>query len=137
MLPPARGLAYASGALLLLSGVSGSLGGLGGVLDAASLHPSMGEFAGAARHALGVVAALGGVSVLAGGFLAGRTPRAVPAVLIGLGSGAGLLEFLARLALAWAVAPRGPLPPELGVSATLAGVGTLLALAAQARLWWR
>lgn len=127
-------LAYVGGVLLLVGGGAGSA--VFYVLltaMAAELVPELGPAFRVLQLAFLLVAALGGASVLVGGYLAEtRRPRLLCSTFIALGAGMGL----AGLALQLVSLVRGQGDPAQFARGwlTVAGLGTVFALLAQVRL---
>ncbi|HDI01200.1 MAG TPA: hypothetical protein ENF78_02080 [Candidatus Bathyarchaeota archaeon] len=95
----AVGLAVAGGFVLILSGVSGSLGLYGFLLSLlASMLPPPYDFAAyLALMALSILASLGGATVIAGGYLMYTGHLGLGRTLVSIGSGAGVIGFAALL----------------------------------------
>ena len=86
------------------------------------------------RVVLAAIAALGGTSVLIGGYLAEkRRPRFVCSTFISIGAGLALIGFVVQLGAA-IVGKGSTLGYVASIVTTVTGVGSLLALLAQVRL---
>lgn len=131
---PPEGLAYLGGVLLLVGGGGGSAAFYVLLTSlAAELVPGLGPVFRALQFAFVLVAALGGASVLVGGYLVEkRRPRLLCSTFIALGAGMGL----AGLALQVVSLVRGHGDPAQFARGwlTVAGLGTVFALLAQVRL---
>lgn len=133
---PASKFAILGGILLLAAGASGSATFFVGAITLGAdyfpdfLRPALAALASVLRF----VAALGGISVVVGGFLAARhAPRLLCSILITLGAGVGLVGFAFHVAMLLAQG-QGLFPILAGFAAGLAGIGALLALIAQIKL---
>lgn len=123
--------AYAGGFLLLLTGGTGAAALIR--FGWALLHegfPTLGRLLAPVFLSLLILAALGGLTVLLGGYLLQRGKRRWARFLIGLGAGAGLLGLVLHLLLI-SLSGGNPIQEVLSIASTLHGVGLLLAVYAQ------
>jgi hypothetical protein len=127
---------YASGLLLILGGSSGSAASYLAVADLAGplARTPLGPVVEGLKQLLVLFATLGGTSVLIGGYLAEkRAHTLLCSAFVALGCGLGLLGAAQDVA-ALAAHPSGLVGYLTGFGRGLAGLGTLLGLAAQVRL---
>jgi hypothetical protein len=92
-------LALVAGFLMILAGLTGSIGILGMAFSELQLHfPAYADAIGLVLLILTVIASLGGVAVILGGFLVWRDRLTTGKLLIGLGAGIGLITLVVGLA---------------------------------------
>jgi hypothetical protein len=96
------------GGLLLIAGVHGSLGILGDIFEEiSSLLPETADLIHTTLVLLAVIASLGGVTVIAGGFLILKKKRLTGKLFISLGGSVGVIGFainlVSGLGLGWAI----------------------------------
>lgn len=101
-------IAIVAGLLLLITGVSGSLGILAYALNEISfLIPEVGNVFRLTLVLLAIVASSGGIAVIIGGYLVLRKRTILGKLVISLGGGVGSLGFIINLisgiSLAWAL----------------------------------
>jgi len=101
-------LAMVAGGLLVVAGVTGSLGILGDAFkEISSLLPQLAGLIHITLMLLTVIASLGGVTVIAGGFLVLKKKRMTGKLFISLGGSVGLVGFainlFSGLGLSWAI----------------------------------
>jgi len=130
----ASALAIAGGILLLLSGVTGSLGLFGTLLELLTefLSPPYDQIAYYIMMVLSFFASLGGGSVLLGGFLLYLNHITTGKLLIRLGCGTGVLGFLV---LVYPEAMKGS-EALLAFLTELAGSTGLLGIALSVSAMW-
>jgi len=123
-------LAIIGGALLLVSGVQGSLGLLGFLLGFLSKFiPAPFDMAlYLFMMVLSFFASLGGGSVIIGGLFLGRGKLTTGKLLVRLGCGTGLLGFLVQLASRALKGLEVLMAFLYGLTGSLGGVGLLLCL---------
>jgi hypothetical protein len=92
-------LAFVGGALLIIAGVTGSVGIVGKAIEYLIDHVggSTADVFSIVLHALNFIADLGGVSVIFGGVLIYMERKRVAKFVIGVGAGMGLIGFLITL----------------------------------------
>lgn len=116
---------------MLLAGSSGSAGFwifLLGLL--ARAVPGLAPWLAAVGLILAVLASLGGITVLVGGWIVQHRSRRLGAFLIGVGAGAGLLGFLVHVLIVW-LAGANVVAWLAGFLLSAGGLGIVLALVAQ------
>ena len=96
-------LAYAGGTLLLLAGATGSTGIIGAILEflIENLGGATADLFTLILQALNIIAGLGGISVIIGGYLVTKKRARTAKLIIGLGAGMGLVGFLIILVSAF------------------------------------
>ena len=96
-------VAYAGGVLLLVAGATGSTGILGRVIEylVAHLDGATADLLSLILHILNIIAGLGGVSVILGGWLVSKKRVRTGKFVIGLGAGMGLIGFIIVLGSAF------------------------------------
>lgn len=138
-------LAGAGGVCLVLAGSTGSSALWDAVLArlASGLPGAFGAVLLALAVVLGVLAGLGGFTVLLGAWLIRRRSARLGAFVVGLGAGGGLLGLAFNLALV--LLAEGDVRPFFtALFATLGGLGVALSVAGATaaspvpvRAWWR
>lgn len=124
--------AYAGGFLLFLSGSAGSAALIGVGFSAVREHaPRLSPAILPLIYAAAIIVALGGLSVMVGGWLLQHKSRIGGKVVIALGAGSGLILFVFNFAVVL-IAGNNPLLVVFTMGTTIQGVGVLLALYAQA-----
>jgi hypothetical protein len=128
----AASAAYLGGFLLFATGGSGAVAvvALGRRLVDA-LSPHVAEFLAPLFFIVAVLAALGGLTVIAAGYMLPRQ-RLVGKVLLWLGSGVGLLTFAVHV-VALTFAGRDAATDVLDSAVTVQGIAVLIVLYAQLR----
>lgn len=96
-------LAYVGGTLLLLAGATGSTGIIGAILEflIENLGGATADLLKLILQTLNIIAGLGGISVIIGGYLITKKRARTAKFIIGLGAGMGLIGFLIILASAF------------------------------------
>jgi hypothetical protein len=125
-------LAFVGGALLIIAGVTGSVGIVGKAIEYLINHlegPTA-DVLSIVLQALNFIADLGGVAVIFGGVLIHKEKRRVAKFIIGIGSGMGLIGFTITIVSAlfhgWAYT----LQFLLIMSQSIGWIGVILSIAA-------
>jgi hypothetical protein len=125
-------LAYASGTLLILAGATGSVGIVGTVIEylIANLNGSAADLLSIFLHVLNVVADLGGISVIIGGWLIFNERITTGKIMITLGAGMGFLGFLLTLASAFLHGWTSVINLLIIMTQSVGWIGVILAISA-------
>lgn len=96
-------IAYVGGILLVIAGTTGSTGIIGTIMEylIENLDGATADLLSLILHALNIVAGLGGISVIAGGWLVNKKRVRTGKFVIRLGAGMGLIGFIIVLASAF------------------------------------
>jgi hypothetical protein len=125
-------LAYTGGTLLLLAGATGSTGIIGAILEflIENLGGATADLLTLILQALNIIAGLGGISVIIGGYLITKKRARTAKFIIGLGAGMGLIGFLIILASAFLNGWVSVINLIVIISQSIGWIGILFAIAA-------
>jgi hypothetical protein len=125
-------LAFVGGALLIIAGVTGSVGIVGKAIDYLIDHlgGSTADVLSIVLQALNFIADLGGVAVIFGGVLIYMERKRVAKFVIGIGAGMGLIGFLITLISAFFHGWAYTLSFLLIIVQSVGWIGVLLSIAA-------
>jgi hypothetical protein len=125
-------LAFVGGALLIIAGVTGSVGIVGTAIEYLidQLGGPTADILSIVLQALNFIADLGGVAVIFGGALIYMERKRVAKFIIGIGAGMGLIGFLITLISAFFHGWAYTLAFLLVISQSLGWIGVILSIAA-------
>ena len=125
-------LAFVGGALLIIAGVTGSVGIIGTAIEYLfdQLGVTTADILSIVLQALNFIADLGGVAVIFGGVLIYMKRKRIAKFIISIGAGMGLIGFLIILISAFLHGWTYTLSFLLIIFQLLGGIGVILSIAA-------